>query len=171
MTMQNCSKLSATAVACPAICAAPMAAFPFPVLSLSSIRPGFARQALIDVAKAFLATIAALLVATVVYAGEVMPEWVPSGLSIPDDAEVMSNKSVSSSLKMFSMSTDADVDALFSQWKDDLRSEGYMVKRGASEFLGPTIEFSGPGILNAKIAEATTSRDDHTVIKFDATLE
>ncbi len=75
-----------------------------------------------------------------------------------------------STVRMFSIATGADVDALFTDWEESLSSNGYPVTQGADEFLNRSIEFSGPGIANAKIILAPTTHEGRSLIEFDATL-
>jgi hypothetical protein len=55
-------------------------------------------------------------------------------------------------------------------WEESLTSNGYPVSQGADDILGRSIEFSGPGIANAKIIIAPTTDGDRNIIEFDATL-
>jgi len=45
------------------------------------------------------------------------------------------------------------------------------VTQGADDLLDRSIEFSGPGITNAKIIVAPTTDDGRSIIEFDATLD
>ena len=64
-----------------------------------------------------------------------------------------------------------DVDALFVDWEESLSGNGYPVTQGADDLLDRSIEFSGPGIANAKIIVAPTTEDGRSIIEFDATLD
>lgn len=101
---------------------------------------------------------------------EVPQSWVPEVLVMPEDIEVLSDRAVGSSLRMFSFSTATDVDALIDDWEDDLREAGYTIVAAEVETLENVIEFSGPGINNAKIAVTPSTIDDRHVVEFDATL-
>lgn len=118
--------------------------------------------------------IAAWLVFTasaVVNADEHLQDWLPGVLEIPDDAEVVTDRAIGSTVRMFSIATGAEVDALFSDWEDSLSRNGYPVTQGSDDLLDRSIEFSGPGIANAKIVVAATTDDGRSVIEFDATLD
>jgi len=112
-----------------------------------------------------------VLAAAVVYADEHMQAWIPDVLAIPDDAEVVTDRAIGSTVRMFSIATGADVDALFADWEESLSGNGYPVTQGAEDLLDRSIEFSGPGITNAKIIVAPTTDDGRSIIEFDATLD
>ena len=118
--------------------------------------------------------VAALIVLTasvVVSADERLQDWIPDALAIPDDAEVVMDRAVGTTVRMFSIATDADLDALFEEWEESLNSNGYPVTQGADDLLERSIEFTGPGISNAKIIVAPTTDEGRNVIEFDATLD
>lgn len=118
--------------------------------------------------------IAALIVLTasaVVSADEQIPDWVPDVLVMPDDAEIVTDRAIGSTVRMFSIATASDVDALFTAWEESLSTNGYPVTQGAEEVLDRAIEFSGQGIANAKIIVAPTTDGARHLIEFDATLD
>ncbi len=80
-------------------------------------------------------------------------------------------RAVGSSVRMFSIATEADVDDLFAEWEDSLSTSAYPVTGGQSELLEHSIEFSGPGIANAKIIVAPKVDGGPRIIEFDATLD
>ncbi|AUH65573.1 hypothetical protein CX676_16605 [Paracoccus zhejiangensis] len=112
-----------------------------------------------------------LAASAVVYADEHLQDWIPDVLTIPEDAEVVTDRAIGSTVRMFSIATGADVDALFAEWEESLSGNGYPVTQGADDLLDHSIEFSGPGIANAKIIVAPTTEDGRSVIEFDATLD
>jgi len=97
-------------------------------------------------------------------------DWVPDELAIPEDAEVVRESAIGSSIRMFSFSTGADVERLFAEWEEGLTENGYVVRESDVALSDRSIEFSGPGILNASISEGAIPGDDRTVIEFEATL-
>ncbi len=98
-------------------------------------------------------------------------EWVPYVLDFPDDLEVLSSREIGSTVRMFSIGTHADPDALMAAWEQALRTNGFIIKQNLRDVLDRAIEFSGPGIGNAKIVVAPRSgTDDTNIIEFDATL-
>lgn len=96
--------------------------------------------------------------------------WVPKEVVLPEDAEVLSEREIGSSLRMFSFSTQDDVDDLLATWQEDLRLAGYSVMDAEGATMERTIEFSGNGINNAKIAVVPAASEEQSVIQFDATL-
>lgn len=98
-------------------------------------------------------------------------DWVPDALAIPEDAEVVRESAIGSSIRMFSFATGADVDRLFAEWEEGLTENGYVVRESDVALSDRSIAFSGPGILNASISEATVAEGDRSVIEFEATLD
>lgn len=118
-----------------------------------------------------LAAAIVLAAAVVVHAEEHIQNWIPDVLVFPEDSEVMADRAVGSSIRLFSISTRADVDTLLAEWESSLSDNGYPVTQEAGDLLDRSIEFTGPGITNAKIIVAPTTEDGRSVIEFDATLE
>jgi hypothetical protein len=112
-----------------------------------------------------------LAASAVVYADEHLQDWIPDVLTFPDDAVVVTDRAIGSTVRMFSIETGADVDALFADWEESLNGNGYPVAQGVDDLLERSLEFSGPGIADAKIIVAPTSADERSVIEFDATLD
>lgn len=117
-----------------------------------------------------LAAAIVLAASVVVHAEEHLPDWIPDALTFPDDAEVVTDRAVGSSIRLFSISTEADVDTLLADWEVELNENGYPVTQEAGELLDRSIEFTGPGIANAKIIVAPTTDGARSLIEFDATL-
>lgn len=107
----------------------------------------------------------------IVYADEPLQDWIPDVLTIPDDAEVVTVRSIGSTVRMFSIATGTDVDALFADWEKSLRDNGFPVTQAADNLLDRSIEYSDPGIVNAKIIVAPTTHVGRGLIEFDATLD
>ncbi|WP_157935979.1 hypothetical protein [Paracoccus zhejiangensis] len=139
-----------------------------PGRALASLRTALPR---LPVRDALLAAWLVLAASAVVYADEHLQDWIPDVLTIPEDAEVVTDRAIGSTVRMFSIATGADVDALFAEWEESLSGNGYPVTQGADDLLDHSIEFSGPGIANAKIIVAPTTEDGRSVIEFDATLD
>jgi hypothetical protein len=81
------------------------------------------------------------------------------------------DRAIGSTVRLFSVATSADVDALFADWEESLNSNGYPMTQSSDDLLDRSIEFSGPGIASAKIVVAPTSEDGRSIIEFDATLD
>lgn len=120
-----------------------------------------------------IAGAATLMVATAaaVDAAEDIQDWIPEAIEMPGDAEVVTDRAIGSSVRLFSISTGAEVDALLAEWEEGLSRTGYRIFQEEGELLDHAIEFSGPGIANAKIIVAPTTEDGRSVIEFDATLD
>ncbi|MZR14207.1 hypothetical protein GQE99_14385 [Maritimibacter sp. DP07] len=105
------------------------------------------------------------------YAEEHIQAWIPDVLEFPKDAEIVMDRSLGSSIRLFSFSTEADVDTLLTQWEELLDENGYRITQESDQLVNRSIDFSGPGISNAKIIVAPGSNGDRRLIEFDATLE
>lgn len=111
------------------------------------------------------------IASAVVYADERLQDWIPPAIGLPDDAEVVTERAIGSTVRMFSITTSADVEALFLAWETALTEAGLPITRGTEDLETRSIEFSGPGIANAKIIEAPNTSDGRSLIEFDATLD
>ncbi|MEE4119977.1 MAG: hypothetical protein V2I65_13250 [Paracoccaceae bacterium] len=100
-----------------------------------------------------------------------LQDWIPGILAFPEDAEVLIDREIGSSVRMFSFATTADTGPMLADWERSLRDNGFTIEREADELVDGSIEFSGPGIANAKIV--ATRRDDAgaSIVEFDATLD
>src|SRR5690554_5848144 len=116
------------------------------------------------------AAIIVLSANAIVYANEGFQDWIPDVLVIPDDAEVVTDRRIGSTMRMFSISTGANVETLFADWEESLRTNGYLVTQQEREFQVRSIEFTGPDIANAKIILAPITDKGRHLIEFDATL-
>jgi hypothetical protein len=112
------------------------------------------------------------LAATMILRAEEVPQgWVPDVLELPADMEVLTDRSIGSSLRMFSFSTESDPEALLIKWEEALTAAGYVIVQAQDDTLDQAIEFSGQGIGNAKIVLSPTNAEGRVVIEFDATLQ
>ncbi|WP_354538787.1 hypothetical protein [Roseovarius sp. MBR-6] len=112
-----------------------------------------------------------LLLTAMAHAEEPPQDWVPDVLALPADARVQMDRSIGSSIRMFSFTTAADVEELFRAWSEELARDGYNIRPKQAGLEETAIEFSGRDILNAKIATEPAADGDRTVITFDATLQ
>lgn len=136
--------------------------------ALASLRTALLR---LPVRDALIAAWLVVVASTVVFADEHLQDWIPDVLAIPGDAEVVTDRAIGSTVRMFSIATGADVEELFAEWEESLNGNGYPVTQGADDLMDRSIEFSGPGITNAKIVVAPTTEDGRSIIEFDATLD
>ncbi|WP_300043368.1 hypothetical protein [uncultured Paracoccus sp.] len=86
-----------------------------PGRALASLRTALPR---LPVRDALLAAWLVLAASAVVYADEHLQDWIPDVLTIPEDAEVVTDRAIGSTVRMFSIATGADVDALFAEWEE-----------------------------------------------------
>jgi hypothetical protein len=104
------------------------------------------------------------------HAEEAPQDWVPSVLVLPDDMELLSERAIGSSIRMFSFSTGRDPEELLAEWEAALRATGHEIVHAQDDGLDRTIEFSGEGIINAKIVVKPAPLEGRAVIEFDASL-
>ncbi|KPQ04385.1 MAG: hypothetical protein HLUCCA09_01550 [Rhodobacteraceae bacterium HLUCCA09] len=145
--------------------AAPLA----PPLALGSTLPsaaGFARAA----RDAGLAACLVLFATAIAWAEMTLQDWIPAVLDFPADAEVVTDREIGSTVRMFSVSTGEESGPLLAAWEEALSTSGYAIQSEAEELVEGSIEFSGPGIANAKIVANRTTENGQTLIEFDATL-
>lgn len=112
-----------------------------------------------------------LFAAAILQADEAPQAWVPDALQMPADFKVLEDRAIGATLRMFTISTESDVDTLLAEWEEALRLAGYTIHQEKGDVLEHVIEFSGQGINNAKIVVSPTSDGAHAVIAFDATLQ
>ncbi len=155
-----------TAIACtPALAPFPRIALARPFAMLHAF------AALVPIRDAFVAAWLVIAASAVVYADDRFQDWIPGVLAFPADAEVVTDRAIGSTVRLFSFATGADVDALLTDWSESLSGGGYAVTQDAEDLLERSIEFSGPGIFNAKIVAVPTADDGRNIIEFDATLD
>ena len=110
-----------------------------------------------------------LLSAAMIWA-QAAQDWIPEAISLPDDMQVLVDRAIGSSTRIFSFETNAAGEPLIEKWTTALREAGYTIEPSDNELEQSQIEFSGPGIGNAKIAVQPDSDDSKTVFQFDASL-
>lgn len=150
----------------------PPARHPFGLAGITTL---FRRVRSMHLASSFrdmaFATLLVVFAAAIVHADEQLQDWIPEVLTMPDDVAVVNEREIGSTIRMLSISTNADVDALFEDWEESLRTNGYLIQQGEDDILDRSIEFSGNGIGNAKIIVSPTEHDGRHLIEFDATLD
>ena len=113
----------------------------------------------------------ACLAAAVAHANIDLQDWIPDVLSIPSDAEVVTDRQVGSTVRLFSFQSGVDPSDLLADWEDELVTNGYAIQRERDELVENSIEFTGPGLANAKVVATPTADQDLTLFEFDATLQ
>lgn len=136
--------------------------------AVASLRTALPRLFVKDV---LIAAWLVLAASVVVHADAQRHDLSPDVLAIPDDEEVVTDRAICSTFRMFFIATGADVDALFADWEESLSGNRYPVTQGADDLLDRLIKFSGPCITNPKIIVAPTTDDGRSIIEFDATLD
>jgi len=111
------------------------------------------------------------LAAAVAHAEIELQDWIPDVLTMPSDAEVVTDREVGSSVRLFSFQSGVDPSDLLADWEDALATNGYAIQRERDELVENSIEFTGPGIANAKVVATPTADRDQTLFEFDATLQ
>ncbi|WP_296762873.1 hypothetical protein [Sediminimonas sp.] len=120
----------------------------------------------------FPAALAALMLALPLHAESAIEvqDWIPEALTMPEDAEVKTDRAIGSSIRLFEIVTAEKVDTLLARWSEALEEEGYRISKSSAEMDIQQIEFTGPGIGNAKISVAPSALDGRNVLSFDASL-
>ncbi len=99
-----------------------------------------------------------------------LQDWIPEVLEMPDDTEVVTDRAIGSSIRVFRISTEEDSSELLKRWREALESEGFQIETSTTELESQQIQFSGPGIENATISVAPNTAEGRTALSFDATL-
>jgi len=97
-------------------------------------------------------------------------DWIPEEINLPHDMEVMVDRAIGSSTRIFSFATRQDAQALMESWRQALQQGGYSLQSPPAELANPEINFSGEGIGNAKIAVQPSAQEGKSIIQFDASL-
>ena len=111
------------------------------------------------------------LAAAVAHADIDLQDWIPDVLTLPSDAEVVTDRQVGSTVRLFSFQSGVDPSDLLADWEEALTTNGYAIQRERDELVENSIEFTGPGIANAKVVATPTADQDRTLFEFDATLQ
>ena len=116
-----------------------------------------------------LFVVSSAFVAVPVAAQEVAERWMPEELRLPDDVEVLFDRSLDGGYRWFTFRTGADTDNLLMRWRRALEDAGYDInlagKMGEGEF-----EFSGPGIREAAVAVTPAEEWSLAVVEIEAAL-
>lgn len=111
-----------------------------------------------------------LLAAITAWAQEFSADWLPAEVRLPDDMEVLLDRSIGSTMHIVSFATGQDVAELMTEWRDGLAGSGYVIKDAPSTDR-PEIEFSGKDIQNGKIVVNPSHEDGREVVQIDATMK
>lgn len=133
-----------------------------------NLRSGFS---LIRPMRDALSALMLVCLASMVWAEAEIQAWIPEVLEFPADAEVVTDREIGSTVRMFSVSTAAETGPLLEGWQQALRESGFAIEQDADQLLDNALEFSGPGISAAKIVANRRTENGRTLIEFDATLD
>ncbi|ATI43613.1 hypothetical protein CBW24_15810 (plasmid) [Pacificitalea manganoxidans] len=103
-------------------------------------------------------------------ASEIVIDWLPEAITLPADAEVVADRAVGSTIRMVSIATEEDAEALLAEWREALSTSGYLVEDPAEALADRQVLFSGTGIENGKVVISPTVEDGREILQFDASL-
>ncbi len=96
--------------------------------------------------------------------------WIPQEITLPDDIEIVTERSIGSVIRVFTFTTKEDGDALADLWRDALETGPYQVKPAAEGLDQRLIEFTGGRVQNGQIAFSRGADSTDTLVQFDASL-
>ncbi|MCA8879478.1 MAG: hypothetical protein KDA73_05830 [Rhodobacteraceae bacterium] len=98
-------------------------------------------------------------------------DWIPAAIELPADLDVTVDRAIGSSTRIFRFTTHEDGASLIARWTDALETAGFQIEEPNPDLDVEQIEFSGPGIGNAKISIQPSAKDGMTAVLFDASLD
>ena len=84
--------------------------------------------------------------------------------------EIVTDRSIGASSRMFSFTTKQDPDALSRKWRAALEQAPYQVKPASETLDRRLIEFSGQTIRTGQSAFVDSADNGATTVQFDASL-
>ncbi len=116
-------------------------------------------------------TLTALLLPFAPALAESHPQsWIPQEIVLPEDMEIVTDRSIGASNRMFSFTTKQDPDTLSQTWRAALEQAPYQVKPASETLDRRLIEFSGQSIRNGQIAFIDGPEGSGATVQFDASL-
>jgi hypothetical protein len=97
-------------------------------------------------------------------------DWIPAEITLPEDMEVVIDRSIGSANRLLSFTTDADADALATTWREALENGPYQVEPTAEGMDGRLIAFSGGRVQNGQISFLPGADSTRTTVQFDASI-
>ncbi len=97
-------------------------------------------------------------------------DWIPEELVLPEDMEIVTDRSIGSAIRVFTFTTAEDTDTLADRWREALTTGPYQVVPPAEGMDQRLIEFSGGNIQNGQIAFSQGAASTETTVQFDASL-
>lgn len=96
--------------------------------------------------------------------------WIPEEISLPDDMEVVIDRSIGSANRILSFTTDEAVDELADTWRAALENGPYQVQPAAEGMDRRLIAFSGGRVQNGQISFMRGADSTATTVQFDASI-
>lgn len=96
--------------------------------------------------------------------------WIPAEITLPEDMEVVIDRSIGSANRLLSFTTDEAVDVLADTWREALTQGPYQVKPTAEGMDRRLIEFSGGRVQNGQITFMRGADSTATTVQFDASI-
>lgn len=96
--------------------------------------------------------------------------WIPEEIEMPEDLEIVTDRSIGSAIRVFTFTTAEDTDVLADRWREALTIGPYQVQPPAEGMDQRLIEFSGGRIQNGQIAFMRGADGTDTTVTFDASL-
>ena len=97
-------------------------------------------------------------------------DWIPAEITLPEDMEVVIDRSIGSANRLLSFTTDEDADALATMWREALENGPYQVEPTAEGMDGRLIAFSGGRVKNGQISFMPGADATRTTVQFDASI-
>ncbi|MDX1822399.1 MAG: hypothetical protein R3197_15995 [Paracoccaceae bacterium] len=97
-------------------------------------------------------------------------DWIPVEITLPQDREVVIDRSIGSANRMLSFTTDENPDSLADTWRAALEAGPYQVKPAAEGMDRRLIEFSGGRVQNGQITFLHGADSTRTTVQFDASI-
>lgn len=113
---------------------------------------------------------AVFLTVSPLMAQEADQSWIPEEISLPEDMEIVTDRSIGSAIRVFTFTTAEDTDSLADRWREALTNGPYQVQPPSEGMDQRLIEFSGGRIQNAQIAFSQGAASTDTTVQFDASL-
>lgn len=104
------------------------------------------------------------------FADQTTHTWIPEEIALPQDMEIVIDRSIGSANRMLSFTTDEDPDSLADTWRAALEKGPYQVKPAAEGMDRRLIEFSGGRVQNGQISFMHGADSTSTTVQFDASI-
>ena len=115
-------------------------------------------------------TLIAALVAALPLAAraEGEPDWLPSALTFPEDAEIGTERAVGSSIRMISFTTATEGHEIVAAMTESLRASGAVIEHESQD--GEAMTFSNREVLNGQVVLLLHPEGGRATIEIDLTL-